>query len=160
MSMKKCMVWALVLATLCLTFGLCACGGGDDGREYTFTVSGKTLAIGASEDSVTALGTPVNYSESAACGGIEGKDKIYVFNGFRVSTTPSASGNVICRIELTDDSVKTPEGLTIGSSLADVKNAMGNGETVGENLVYSGKTMKLTFVIRDGVVTNIQYSEK
>lgn len=151
---------ASLLTALCLLSLLTACGGAENGKDYVFTSGGKTLAIGASEDTVTALGTPVSFSESAACGGIEGKDKVFVFSGFRVYTTPAKSGNVICKIELTDDSVKTPEGLTIGSTIVQVTDALGSGETVGGNLVYRTSSMKLTFLFRDGVVTGIQYAEK
>ena len=99
----------------------------------------------------------MNYTES--CGGFQGKDYIYTYKGFRVSTTPAKDGQVICKIELTDDSVKTPEGLYIGMSRADVEKAMKSftAESVGDNLAYTVGGTKLQVVFRDGSVSGIIY---
>ena len=67
-----------------------------------------------------------------------------------------------CKVELTDDSVKTPEGLYIGMSRADVEAAMEgySVETVGVNLSYSTETVMLNVTFRDGYVSGIIYVAK
>lgn len=150
-------ILVFVLVAMLTVTTLVSCGGNtSDG--YTFKVGSTTLSIGANADVVSKLGNPLSSPHvTAACGGIPGEDIVYTFAGYRVKTTPGKNGNVICMIELTDDSVKTPEGLTIGSTKEAVTSAMGTGETVGENLVYKKGNMILQFLIRNGYVTNIQY---
>ncbi len=151
----------LTLALLTLALALTACGGASGG--YTFkTTSGVEIAIGdKADDAIAALGTPTSTNESPSCGGIPGNDCMYIYAGFRVKTTPADGGyNVVCQIELTDDSVKTPEGVYIGMSAEDAKAAMsgkGTPETTGETLVYTAGNMKLQIVCRSGSVTGVLY---
>ena len=161
--MKRTVLKALSLtfALLLVTLAVVSCGGNEGGDGYVFRVDSLTLRIGVSADVVrTQLGEPLNKNVTAACGGIPGEDVVYTFEGYRIKTTPGKNGDVICMIELTDDSVSTPEGLTIGSTKDKVVSTMGKGETVGENLIYAKGNMKLQFLIRDGFVTNIQYLAK
>ena len=77
-----------------------------------------------------------------------------------MSTTPAEGGDIVCKIELTEDSLKTPEGLYIGMSATDVEAKMagkGTPERVGDNLVYAVGGMKLNVVIRGDSVVAIQY---
>ena len=155
-------ILAAMLAVLTLSLTLLACSGGGDDYYYE-TKSGVKIAIGADEEDVLdELGNPLSQTSSASCGGFEGKDYVYTFKGFRVSTTPSKNGQVVCKIELTDDSVKTPEGLYIGMSREDAEEAMEGkkGTTTGGNLVYSSDTTKLQVIIRDDSVAGIVYVAK
>ena len=119
---------SLLLATL-----LCGCGNGgtgDSAKGYVFTLKGLDLYVGQAIDVMDAYGTPIAYDESEACGGIPGKDYVYQYAGVTIKTTPAEGNkNVICMIELTDDTYKTPEGLTIGSSADTVKKAMGTADS-------------------------------
>ena len=155
-------VLAAALAVVSLSVTLLACSGGGD--DYYFeTKSGVKVAIGADEqDVLDELGDPLSETSSASCGGFEGKDYVYTYKGFRVSTTPAKDGQVVCKIELTDDSVKTPEGLYVGMSEDDAKDAMEGkkAESTGGNLVYSSDTTKLQVIIRDGSVAGIVYVAK
>ena len=154
-------VLSLALAALTLVLCFAACGGKNSSSDLVYkTASGVTVAIGADADPVIEqLGgwASMNYTES--CGGFQGKDYIYTYKGFRVSTTPAKDGQVICKIELTDDSVKTPEGLYIGMSRADVEKAMKSftAESVGDNLAYTVGGTKFQVVFRDGSVSGIIY---
>ena len=155
-------VLAAVLAMLALSVTLLACATSSNDYYYE-TKSGVKIAIGADEEDVLdELGNPLSETSSASCGGFEGKDYVYTFKGFRVSTTPAKDGQVVCKIELTDDSVKTPEGLYIGMSEDEAKDAMKGkkSETTGGNLVYSSDTTKLQVIIRDGSVAGIVYVAK
>ncbi len=151
---------ALLLLSLLLV-SLAACGGSSS--AYVFkNASGVEIAIGATADTtIDRLGDYISCNESASCGGIEGMDRVYTYLGYRVSTTPSEKGDVICKIELTDDSLSTPEGLTVGMTVEAAKEAMsgkGTAETVGENLVYAAEGMKLQVVCRGGYVIGILYT--
>ena len=155
-------VLALTLSILALTLTFAACDGGSaDG--YVFRANGVDIVIGApADDIIKGLGTPVKTNSSASCGGFDGLDYDYTYKGFRVSTTPAASGQIIAKVVLTDDSVKTPEGLYIGMSRADAEAAMKGktAESVGDNLVYTAGGTKLQVVFRDGTVSGILYVAK
>ena len=148
----------LLTLVLCLCLPLVvACGGGDT-KTYSFRYGSATLTPGTpAKDALTALGEPLSFSESGSCGGIPGTDKVYRYTGFTVYTVPGTEGDTVNTIALTDDSVKTPEGLSIGSTRQDVTDALGIGEQSGDTLVYVGGSTRLTFSLRDGKVTGIHY---
>ncbi len=158
---------SVLLAALTLILCLVACGGGKGGSsdsDLVFKTEGNvTIAMGAPADkAVTALGDWASLNSSDSCGGFSGKDYVYTYHGFRMSTTPSKDGQIICKLELTDDSVKTPQGLCIGMSRSDAEAAMKGfaSEKVGDNLVYTAGDTKLQVVFRDGAVTGIVYVAK
>lgn len=158
-------ILTLALAVLTLTVCFSACGGkgGFDSDLVFVTPNDVTLAIGGPADkAVTTLGDWISMNSSDSCGGFSGKDYVYTYHGFRMSTTPAKDGQIICKVELTDDSVKTPEGLYIGMSRADAEAAMKGftSESVGDNLVYTSGETKLQVVFRDGAVTGIVYVAK
>ena len=155
---------SVILAVLMLSVCFVACDGKSNASELTFkTADGVAVTIGAEADPVIEkLGTPGMVNSSESCGGFVGKDYVYTYMGFRVSTTPAEGGQMICKVELTDDSVKTPEGLYIGMSRADVEEAMKgySVETVGVNLSYSTETVMLNVTFRDDCVSGIIYVAK
>lgn len=151
---------SLTLAALALTLCLVACGGGSSSKELVFKAKGVDIVIGAPADNVVkGLGDWSQMNSSDSCGGFAGKDYIYTYGGFRVSTTPAKDGNIVCKVELTDDSVKTPEGLYIGMARTDAEAAMKgfSSEAVGDNLVYTAEGVKLQVIFRDGAVSGIIY---
>ena len=155
-------ILALTLALVALTLCFAACGdkGGSDTKLVFVTPNNVTLAVGAPADkAVTTLGDWISMNSSDSCGGFQGKDYLYTYHGFRMSTTPAKDGQIICKVELTDDSVKTPQGLYIGMSRADAEAAMKgfSSEKVGDNLVYTSGSVKLQVVFRDGTVSGIIY---
>ena len=158
-------ILSLTLALLALTLCFAACGdkGGSASDLVFVTPNGVTLTIGGpAADAVTTLGDWVSMNSSDSCGGFSGKDYLYTYHGFRMSTTPAKDGQIICKVELIDDSVKTPEGLYIGMSRADAESAMSGktSETVGDNLVYTAGDVKLQVIFRDGTVAGIVYVAK
>ena len=151
---------AFAILMLSLSFAACSSKGNSDSDLVFTSPSGVTVAVGAPADkAVTTLGDWVTMNSSESCGGFQGKDYVYTYHGFRVSTTPAKDGQIICKIELTDDSVKTPQGLYIGMSRADAEAAMKGftAETVSDNLVYTSGSVKLQVVFRDGSVSGIIY---
>lgn len=157
-------ILALILAALTLTLCFAACSDKNSGDSGLVFVTGGsnpvTVEIGAKADSIIeSLGSWITMNSTDSCGGFSGKDYDYTYHGFSVSTTPSKDGQIICEVKLTDDSVKTPEGLYIGMSRADAEKAMKgfSSEAVGENLVYTSGGVKLQVAFRDGAVTGIIY---
>ncbi len=149
----------LAALTLCLCFAACKNGGSSSTLDFK-SPNGTTVTIGADADPIIeALGSWITFNSSDSCGGFQGKDYIYNYNGFRVSTTPAKDGQIICKVELTDDSIKTPEGLYIGMSRSDAEAAMKSFtvESVGDNLAYTAGSTKLQVIFRDDAVTGIVY---
>lgn len=155
----------LFILTLALFLSLplfAACGGGSQiSQPYSFRHGSATMTPGTlAKDALTSLGSPQSFSESGSCGGIPGTDKVYRYTGFTVYTTPGTEGDVITEIVLNDDSVQTPEGLSIGSTEQTVKDALGIGQQSGETWVYTSGTTQLIFTMRDGKVAGIRYGSK
>ena len=157
-------ILSVILAVLTLSVCFVACDGKSNASELTFkTADGVTVAIGAEADPIIKkLGTPGMVNSSESCGGFAGKDYVYTYMGFRVSTTPAEGGQMICKVELTDDSVKTPEGLYIGMSrtAAEVVMKGYNAVSMGVNLSYSTETVMLNVTFRDDFVSGIIYVAK
>lgn len=157
-------ILSLILALCMLSACFISCDGKEASKELVFTTdTGVTISVGAEADPIIEkLGTPGMVNSSESCGGFAGKDYVYTYMGFRVSTTPADGYQMICKVELTDDSVKTPEGLYIGMSRVDVEEAMKgySVEVVGINLSYSTETVMLNVTFRDDCVSGIIYVAK
>ena len=154
--MKKGIALMLMLALLCM---LCACDGGEDiKKSYTVTLNDVKVKIDAEADSVlSALGEWTNYDESPSCA-FEGLDKIYGYGAFDVLTYPLNGKDYIYGVYLNDDSFTTEEGIAVGAAREDVVQAYGDATSQSDSyLRYEGEGMTLTFLLKDGCVTNIQY---
>lgn len=114
--MKKIICILLALITL-LAFSACTNETDTPAeKSYSLTYNGQTLKIDAkAEESLTALGAPKNYQELPTCGKGD-LDKLYDFGSIRVRTYQLNGVDYISVIELMDDLVSTPEGLSIGST--------------------------------------------
>lgn len=97
---------------------------------YTVSLSGITISIGGDADALIAtLGEPLDYMEAPSCIH-EGYDKVYVFNGFSVSTSPAADGTqYVSELSLTSDVVSIDGTLMIGGSVSDVEAKFGTNYT-------------------------------
>ena len=92
--------------------------------------NGTDIRIGAAADSVLAsLGDALNMAEAPSCIH-EGMDRIYTYNGFSLTTSPDGKGtDRVYEIALTSDAVVLANGISIGSSLAEVEAAFGSDYT-------------------------------
>lgn len=163
--MKKNLIRATACVLVTLTLFTCAvsCSGGSGASGYVFKSGDVTVAVNTpAEDTISKLGAYKGYGESPSCGEFDGTDKVYTYAGFRVYTEPGKTADVINKIELTDDSVKTPEGVYVGMSAEDAKAAMKSATPAerGTSLVYTADGVELTLVCRDGYVASIQYIKK
>lgn len=159
--MKKLLIF-LLLATMVLSF--VACKENDtsepETKTYTFTSGTTKIAIDADAAPILAsLGEWRDYAESTSCA-FEGLDKVYIYAGFELQTYPMGEKDYVYIIILQDDTVATEKGIRIGANTEAVIEAYGTPNLRMENLLmYNGNGMYLQFILRDGVVTSIQYSK-
>ncbi|MCL2254261.1 MAG: hypothetical protein FWC09_07430 [Lachnospiraceae bacterium] len=127
-------------------------------KGYAFSHKGETLAVDADFAPVlSSLGEPRSYFEAESCA-FEGLDKIYTYSGFEVNTYPQPNGDFIAAIILKDDTVKTAEGITIGSSRREMESAYGAGSVNDSGqIVYHKDGMKLCFILSGDDVISIEY---
>ncbi len=160
---------AAMLAIVCLCL-LVACdrnsaGETPEGEPYSFIVDGVTFTPGGSASSVFAVwrGEAPKISVKASClGGVDGEDVNYVYSGFYIQTfreTANDPNEQIRWVVLTDDSVETAKGITIGATAQAVKDTYGEAKTeTASLLLYESGGTHLRFELRDGEVKKISYS--
>ena len=125
---------------------------------YCFKANGVVIQMGApAAPVVDALYEPLNYFEAPSCA-FDGVDRIYYYRGFELYTYPVDDVDFISSINLTDDSVETPEGVYLGLGLDEVIGAYGDGyeQNFGQ-YSYPLDDSSLSFLIEDGAITAITY---
>ncbi len=154
-------ILALILIALML---LAAVGCEEEPEEISFdalSVRGVKLALDAeAAPIVAALGEPRTFAETNSCYG-DGKDKVYEYQSFKVTTYSMGGKDYILAVEIFDDAdatLATPEGIKIGSSRDDVVKIYGECEDeASTKLVYECDGVRLRFWLDGGVVTGIKY---
>ncbi len=128
---------------------------------YYFEAKGVKLKADANMAEVlNALGEPISYFEAASCA-FEGLDKVYTYAGFEIDTYPSADGDFISSIILKDDTVSTPEGLSIADPALKIKELYGEPTQTSEGkLTYEKGEGRLVFVVNADTVASIEYVSK
>ena len=128
-----------------------------DDKGYVFSVSGTEVAIHAPmKDIIATIGEPVSYFEAASCA-FGDLDKTYTYGGYDINTYSLNGNDYVAAVIFSDDTQKTAEGISIGSSMEDVKAAYGEAELDGTALVYKKGAMKIQFFFTDNAVSGIQY---
>lgn len=154
--MKK-LISVFLIIVLCMTG--CGKGGSDDSNDkssdLSYTVNGVEIVPGADfSEALKALGEPDKYSEAASCY-FDGMDKSYTYSGFEIRTYPGdGDKDYIQDICVTADKYKTPEGITVGSSLKDVTDTYGDDyELIGSMYKYKkgDKGYTYFFIMKDAV---------
>ena len=154
--MKKGIALILILVLLCL---LCACDGGENTKKtYAVTLNDVKIEIDAEANSILhAVGSWLTYDESPSCA-FDGLDRIYNYGAFEIQTYPIEGQEFIANVYLNDDTVATEEGIAVGAEREAVIQAYGEADSQSDTyLRYEGEGMSLTFLLKDGRVTNIQY---
>jgi uncharacterized lipoprotein YmbA len=129
------------------------------GKGYSFTYQEVAIPMNTEAASIVeALGEPVNYFEAASCA-FQGLDKIYYYNSFELGTYPNAGKDYVSYVNLLDDTVTTDQGIFLGSSLTELKDAYGEDFTIeGSAYIYRLGDTKLTFIVEADEVKQITYS--
>ena len=158
--MKRFISLALLLAMLVCFVG---CDGGSETKSYLFKSGDVEIKVGGDANAaVSALGEAQNLVETPSCGGGAEPDREYTYAGFKFNTVNENGVNKIVKIVLTDDSVSTPEGISIGDGREAVIETYGADytENASGTLVYTDGVSQLMFGITDGSVSAIHYVEE
>ena len=154
-----------ILLTLMVLLCACACekNSVDEQSFAPFVYRGTEICPDAEAASIiSALGEYIAFAETNSCYG-DGKDKVYQYTSFKLTTYSSKGKDYVLSIELfndVDEDVCTKEGIRVGASASDVIAAYGEASTHTDSaIVYENTAAKtrLQFLLRDGKVTNIQY---
>ena len=127
---------------------------------YAFTLKGVQVALHAEMAPIVAkLGEPTKYFESESCA-YQGLDKVYTYGGVTISTYPDNGVDYVLDVVLRDDTVSTPEGISIGDPLSKVEEIYGAPNETRDNAVcYVKNGTQLTFFIDNGTVYTISYEQ-
>ena len=158
--MKRFISLALLLAMLVCFVG---CDGGSETKSYLLKSGDVEIKVGGDANAaVSALGEAQNLVETPSCGGGAEPDREYTYAGFKFNTVNENGVNKIVKIVLTDDSVSTPEGISIGDGREAVIETYGADytENASGTLVYTDGASQLMFGITDGSVSAIHYVEE
>lgn len=166
---------ALILALL---LSLTACGGqggtsgGDEqtggdsdipapkaNSQYVFTYRDCPLPMNAEfAPLLEFLGEPESYFEAASCA-FDGLDKTYTYAGVEIITYPDGDADYISSVRLLDNSVSTPEGISIGSTVEEVVKAYGEEyQELGQQYAYEDGDALLTILFEDGAAISVEYT--
>lgn len=167
--MKKfiCLILVLVMAA---SFAACSDSNAPAGNEtqnqtnppssegFVFHHNGTAVVMHADAAPIlAALGEAKSYTEEASCA-FSGLDKTYFYGSFYLQTYPQGDKDYVYGVWFADDSVSTDEGVYVGMSQADVEKAYGADSYNGKNAYIMTKgESTLTVIIKDGVVSSIQY---
>ena len=150
------------LALACL---MLVCFVGCDKEEVNYSFKSGEVGFSVNHDAdavIEKLGDPIDLVETPSCGGGAEPDREYTYAGFKFNTVNENGLNKIVKIVLTDDSVSTPEGITIGDGREAVIETYGENftENASGTLTYTDGAVKLMFGITNGCVSAIHYVEE
>ena len=156
--MKRFISFALALMML-----VCFVGCDKENVNYSFKSGEVGFSVHHDADAVIEkLGDPIDLVETPSCGGGAEPDREYTYAGFKFNTVNENGLNKIVKIVLTDDSVSTPEGISIGDGREAVIETYGENftENASGTLTYTDGAVKLMFGITNGCVSAIHYVEE
>ena len=110
---------------------------------------------------IAALGqTTKAVFETDSCA-YQGKDKVYTYKDFEVSTFPKDGKECISALVITGANVATPEGISVGSKASDVTRIYGTSDGKYGIYRYAKGHSELTFYTdAAGSVEEIEYIYK
>lgn len=167
MKKRRLLVFTCIILSAMML--LAACGSGKEpetsGNDNTdkaskFVFLYKDTEIAMKEDAapiLEALGEAKSYTEAASCA-FEGLDKTYYYGSFYLYTYPDGETDRVNMVVLCDDTVSTPEGLSIGDSKEKVESIYGvEGFNDVNAYVYTVEECTLTIIMDNDKVSSIQY---
>ncbi len=135
----------------------------DAGDHFSVTINGTVITMDEEAQPILdALGKPNNMTESYGCGTAD-KMRTYDYGSFVLDTYLADGGYRIYGMWFKNDTVSTAEGIHIGSTTQEVKDAYGNvedtscgGYSYATCIVRKGEEQLYIF-LQDDRVDSIQY---
>lgn len=157
--MKKQLTIFAVVAMLALL--LVGCGGSEDAVASYVTIGDTKVTLGGAYDDAlaAALGEPDSTEQAVSCH-YDGYDTMYYYDGYTVYTYLFEDQKIMYSIEITDASIKTPEGAAVGMTVAEVEGIYGTAhEELPNGISYplEDEGAKLNFRVKDDAVFCIEY---
>ena len=147
----------LMLLLLCLL--LCGCGKRElPETHFSVTRQETVIALDAPAAPVLeALGAPFGYGEQRGTSR-KGVEKTYRFSGLDVRTYQSSDGERILDLTITDSGLKTPQGICVGDTAAQVRQCFGEDAIQGNRCTIQTESQRMVLLLENNRVTSIQYS--
>lgn len=151
-----------IISILALGLILIGCGGGEDSSQtekgFIFETNGTEIYMNEETSSfLESLGKETEYFEAKSCA-FDGLDKTYTYSGFQLKTYPKDDKDYVSSVILTDDTVTTQEGISIGSEQNQVVEKYGKDyKDSGNAYIYTKEDSQLEFLFEDGYVSAITY---
>ena len=125
---------------------------------YAFTTGGIEISMNQDASEVlTELGRAENFYEAQSCKH-QGKEKVFTYKGFELSTYPSGNVDYVKSIWFLSEETNTPEGIHIGSSIEEMVEAYGEEYTEEQGRYsYTSEKSILTFYTKKGLISGIEY---
>ncbi len=126
---------------------------------FVFEYKGVQINMDAPSDKILeALGEPMNYFEAPSCA-FMGMDKVYTYSGFDFQTYTENDKDYIASIHFLDDSVTTPEGVGLYSTMEDMIAAYGKDYKQSfSQYTYTKGKCSLSFIIENNEVVSVEYA--
>lgn len=146
------------ILALVLLLGCLVQGGVLTSWAYTFHTGEIEISMKQDASEVlSVLGKAVNFYEAQSCKH-QGKEKVFTYEGFELSTYPSGNADYVKSIWFLGEETQTPEGIHIGSSIEDMVNAYGEDYTEKQGRYsYTSEEVILTFYTKKGLISGIEY---
>ena len=147
----------LILVLLCLL--LSGCGKQEaPAAHFSVTRAQTVIALDAPAAPVLeALGAPFGYGEQRGTSR-KGVEKTYRFTGLDVRTYQGKDGERILNLLITDDSLETPQGISVGDTAAQVRACFGQDAIQGNRCTIQTTSEKMVLLLENNLVASIQYS--
>ncbi len=125
---------------------------------YAFTVNDTRIVINQdASDALSKLGKAKKVFEQDSCA-YQGKDKVYSYDGFEISTYPIGKKEYVSSVCILDDTAQTEEGIKIGSGSKEVIKAYGKNYKLENDVYrYSKDGVEICFYMTNSKVDAIEY---
>lgn len=125
---------------------------------YAFTVKDTRVVINQDASAALAkLGKAKSVFEQNSCA-YQGKDKVYSYDGFEISTYPVGKKEYVSSVYILDGTVQTEEGIKIGSGSKDVIKAYGKDYKFENDVYrYTKDGVEICFYMTNSKVDAIEY---
>lgn len=129
------------------------------GSKLVFTYHSCPLPMNAEfAPLLDFIGESDTYFEAASCA-FDGLDKTYTYSDVEIITYPDGDVDYISSIRLLSSAAATPEGITIGSSKADVVAAYGEDfEEFAGQYTYEDGDAQLFILFENDAVVSVEYA--